>query len=441
MPADYIGPPEITTSRLQSGPGPLPMTQAATAWTAKAAEYTAQAARYASIVGQAGAAWLSPSSAKMVASAATTATWLGTSAGLAGKAAAQAAAYTAAYTGVPQLEDIARNHVTHAVLESTNFLGINAAPIAANEADYFIRMTNQAAATMAAYEASSMSNLTALSTFSPPVPMTSPDVGVDALVSSGFLAAAGAPAALGRDAIFSAVGSDSILSTGFQQGGRFAATVGQFEGTARALGAAAGLGAQAGSNTTESTSDAGQQLAEVAPVIQSITEPIASVPGQLADSGSGPTQGLSPTELLSPLQQFMSANGGGYGLDSTGTPVDQIGMVGASPLSNHPSAGGTGAAVGAGLISSAAVPGAGKIPARTPLLAALTAASQPTPASAPASEVTAGPAAGRAGGAPVGAMPIGAAGRHRSGEGTVEGLLAPMPLSFDDEADNLDDWT
>lgn len=458
MPGDYWGPPEITTARLQSGPGPVPMTEAAAAWTAKAAQYTAQASRYVSIVSQAGAVWTSPSGAKMVASAGKMAIWLGTAAALAAKAAeqaaAQAAAYTTAYVGVPQLEEIASNHTTHAVLEGTNFLGINTIPIAVNEFDYAVRMTAQAATTMAGYESATMSNLMSLPTFSPPDPMTLPGVGTDALASSGFLAAAGTPAAIDRDTVFSAGAGSSIFSIGMQQGGRLASTVGAAEGAAEAMGVAAGLaGQQAGSDAAEASSDDGQQLAQSAPITQNLMQSVMQAPeaamqapSQLTQGVSqltqGPQQLMSPLQqLLSPLQSMMSANGGGYGLDVTGTPVDQVGLVGASPLSNHPLAGGTGVAAGAGLLTGSAVPGAGGMPARTPLLGALTAASVPVSELPNSAEVTAGAAAGRAGAAPVGAMPMGAMGGRRSEEGTVDGLVAPAPLVFGDEVDDLDDWS
>ncbi|MDT0407032.1 PPE family protein, partial [Streptomyces edwardsiae] len=83
------------------------------------------------------------------------------------QASAQASSYTLALTTTPPIPEIEQNHVTHAVLEATNFLGINTMPIGLNEMDYFVRMWNQAAGAMEAYHAETTVNLL----FEPIVPM------------------------------------------------------------------------------------------------------------------------------------------------------------------------------------------------------------------------------------------------------------------------------
>ncbi|OHV03531.1 PPE family protein [Mycobacterium talmoniae] len=462
MPGDYGAlPPEVNTARLQAGPGAEPMTQAAAAWTAKSAAYTAQASQYVALLSRIGGVWQSAAGMKMMASAAQMTAWLGVAAGLAGKAAGQAslqaAAHTAAYVATPQLVDIARNHITHDVLEATNFLGINAAPIAVNEFDYGVRMWGQAVTTMLGYETETMSNLTGLPSFTPPPMMTMPGVGVDTLGSSGFLVGSGAPAALDRDAVLTAVGTTTMMSNGVHAGAGLGATVAEVERKAEAMGMATGMASQEAAGpaeetatdvTTDATAESGQGVQFGSQAMGQLTQltqlpsQAAQLPSQLMQAPSGLMQG--PQQLMSPLQQLLSplqqlSNGGGFGLDSAGSPVSQIGMLGASPFSAHPLAGGSGAAVGAGMMSGASVPGTGGAAARTPLLASLTTASLPNGA-ATSSEVAPSAGANRIGAAPV--MPMGAMAGQRgeSAHSTVEGLVAPGPLSFDDDVDDLDDW-
>jgi hypothetical protein len=61
-------------------------------------------------------------------------------------------------------------------------------------------------------------------------------------------------------------------------------------------------------------------------------------------------------QLTQPLQQVTSMFSQ---LGSMGGDKAQIGLIGASPLSNHPLVGGSGATSGAGLVRAASLPGAG----------------------------------------------------------------------------------
>ena len=111
------------------------------------------------------------------------------------QAAAQATAHATALAETPPIPEIEENHVTHAVLEATNFLGINTVPIGLNEEDYFVRMWNQAAAAMDAYHAETLLN----TTFEP-VPPLPPIVipGVAEAVGAAGVAAAAAMAPVPR---------------------------------------------------------------------------------------------------------------------------------------------------------------------------------------------------------------------------------------------------
>ena len=84
------------------------------------------------------------------------------------QAMAQANSYSVALATTPPLVEIEQNHITHAVLEGTNFFGVNAIPIGLNEADYLIRMWDQAAGVMDAYQAETTAN----TLFEPILPMT-----------------------------------------------------------------------------------------------------------------------------------------------------------------------------------------------------------------------------------------------------------------------------
>ncbi|CKV38849.1 PPE family protein [Mycobacterium tuberculosis] len=153
--------------------------------------------------------------------------------------------------------------------------------------------------------------------------------------------------------------------------------------------------------------------------------------GQLGEM-SGPMQ-----QLTQPLQQVTSlfSQVGGTG---GGNPADeeaaQMGLLGTSPLSNHPLAGGSGPSAGAGLLRAESLPGAGGSLTRTPLMSQLIekpVAPSVMPAAAAGSSATGGAA-------PVGAGAMGQG--AQSGGSTRPGLVAPAPLAQEREEDDEDDW-
>src|SRR2546421_11856917 len=142
-------PPELNTARLRVGAGPIPMLQAAAGWEAFAIELETQADELAGSLAALSAAWSGTASERAVAATMPMLVWLRTVSAQAQKRAAQATAqansYDMAMITTPPIPEIEGNHITHGVLEATNFFGVNLVTIAVNEFDYFVRMWNQAA--------------------------------------------------------------------------------------------------------------------------------------------------------------------------------------------------------------------------------------------------------------------------------------------------------
>jgi len=341
------------------------------------------------------------------------------------QATAQANSYSLAMATTPPLAEIEQNHITHAVLEATNFFWVNTIPIALNEADYFVRMWNQAAGAMDVYQSETLLNLM-FEMIAPPKPIVVPGVGEGVVSAALGQATAMAPAAAVRNAAIATVSAQSKMESTRLNAGAAVAQGNMAAQRAEGQVAKADDGAAQGQPLQQ-----GMQMG--AQMATQLGSTLGQIPQQAGQMLMQPMQ-----QLTQPLQQVTSMFSQ---LGSAGTDKVQMGLIGASPLSSHPLAGGTGPGSGAGLVRAASLPGAGGTTPRTPLLANLIGE---TKSVAVAPGAAAG--AGAAGLAPVGAGgaggmgPMGGMGRRGKSGGTKTGLTAPGVLPQDLAEDEDDDW-
>lgn len=429
-------PPEVNTARLMAGAGPAPMLQAAAGWEAFAILLETQADELAASLATLTSLWSGTAGERAVAATMPMVAWLRVASAQAqqraAQATAQAEAYSTAMATTPPLAEIELNHVTHAVLEATNFFGINTVPIGFNEADY-IRMWVQAVTVMHTYQAATAANVAALVTLMKPKPIVIPGAQGAAMASMGQIAAM-APGSAFREAAFAHVSSQAAVESAALQGGR-AAALGNHAAT-RAEGAVqqADNAAQQGGRQQDKPQQGMQQGMQMGmqmgmQIAGQVGSMVGQIPQQAAQMVQTPMQTL--TQPLQQVSSMFSQMGGDKGA--------QIGLIGTSPFSNHPLAGGSGAGSGAGLVRAASLPGAGGTSPRTPLMANLV--GKDTDVAPVAVGAAAGATAG--GAAPIGtggAGPMGMMGQASKSAGAKAGLKAPAPLVQDLGEDDEDEW-
>lgn len=428
-------PPEVNTGRLMAGAGAAPMYQAAAAWEMLAIAMETQAEELSASLASLAGSWQGGASERAVQATMPMVVWLRTSAlqaqKLAMQAIAQANSYLLAMAVTPPLVEIEMNHVTHAVLEATNFLGVNAVPIGINEFDYFVRMWTQAAGAMHGYQAETAAN-TVFEPIPPLKPIVMPGVGEAALGAATGRLAATLPGSVLRETAFAHVTAQATVESAALHAGRAAAQANQASVAAQSQTRKAENTAQQAQGEPEQLMNGVQQGAQMGMQLGSQLGSMAmQAPQQMMQTVTQPIQ-----QLTAPLQQVSSMFG------QMGNNGAQFGLMGASPFSNHPLAGGTGPAAGAGLVRAASLPGAGGTLASTPLMNSLVA--QPSAAAVPTGAAAGGAGAGLA---PVGAGaggggPMGATGNAGKRGGNRASLATPSQLAHDlgeDEEDD-DDW-
>ncbi len=434
-------PPEVNTGRLIAGAMAEPYLQAEIGWQLLVAEFSAALGALNAQIAALSSVWEGMAAEQAQAAFAPYVGWLTAVIGLAEQraaaAAAQAAGYTTAVAATPTLGEIAENHVTHAVLEATNFLGVNAVPLAVNEYLYFVELWNRASGSMYSYQAATGVNI-AFPTFPPAPPIMAapgaPQAGLAAILAQ---TAAGLPNSIARDALLAsldvqnAVGNvtDEVQLGGLAAGS--AANNAQLQGRTAQEAAQSGVQAS-GQSAGDGSSQMVQQMMSQAPQMasqlpQQMSQTLGQGPQQLMQMASQPMQqitqlfqqgGLGPQNLagqgISP--EALAAQFGS---------VDQLGMYGTSPLG---SAGGSFG--GAGLLPSAG--GGASIPLRSPAgwavpLATPAAVTMQAAASTPALTATVAGGGASAVGSGAGMMgPMAAAGAARAAGTAVLAGAAPV---------------
>jgi PPE-repeat protein len=300
---DYgLEPPEVNSGRMYAGFGSGPLMAAAAAYQALAAELGMSGASFGEVVDAlASASWLGPSSVAMLSASMPYVTWMLTTAAQCEEAAMGAtqgaAAFETAYASVIPPAVIAENRTELATLVATNFMGVNSAAIAANEATYS-EFWAQDASTMYGYAGQLTAISGALVPFMPAAPTTDP---------AGLAAQA------------AAVGASAGQSAG-QASSQVSGAVGNMASMPSGMGGAAGM-----------LGSVPQMMGSIPQALQSLTSPLSG----MASSMSSPLSSFG--QLLSPLMgmgMFGQGIGAGVG-GSVGSLSSSLGSFGVMPGSGQ----------------------------------------------------------------------------------------------------------
>jgi PPE-repeat protein len=187
-------PPEINSARIFAGAGSGPLVLAAEAWDGLAADLAGSAESFNSVIaGLAGGPWTGPTSVAMAAAATPYVGWLSAAAGQAalagGQARAAATAFETALAATIHPAVVSANRYSLLSLIDTNFFGLHAPAIAANEADY-VEMWAQDVTAMVGYFTGATSVASTLAPFSlPPIDLAGFAAQAATQVAGAFVAA------------------------------------------------------------------------------------------------------------------------------------------------------------------------------------------------------------------------------------------------------------
>lgn len=167
-------PPEVHSTLLNVGGTPAGIAAAGTSWADLAGQYAGAIAELEGILSYIQSTYQGPSAEQFVAAHQPMLAWFAQVFAKATEAAAAHSAITAGYgtavATMPTMPELIQNHVTHGVLEATNFFGVNTIPIGMNEADY-VRMWIQAGDVMGIWDGVSTSAVDSI-VETPPSPIT-----------------------------------------------------------------------------------------------------------------------------------------------------------------------------------------------------------------------------------------------------------------------------